>query len=178
MIFFCSKVGNVILDFLNHFLQKRCWSRLGTFGINYWWKNLFRQRWWYVYFAFIIYYTAFFFFKKNFFKKYLLFFWISDDGLQDINNVFTDSSTYQPEVPSNDAEILVHTRLIPILILLLNSLKKEMELKLDELDYHFRYFKNRILKMKLLMVNLSLTIPLVKMWNLPLMFWEMKLLKI
>ena len=38
---------------------------------------------------------------------YLLFFGISDDGLQDINNVFTDSSTYQPEVPSNDAEILV-----------------------------------------------------------------------
>ena len=59
------------------------------------------------------------FFKKKLLKNiYLLFFGISDDGLQDINNVFTDSSTYQPEVPSNDAEILVHTHLMPILILL------------------------------------------------------------
>ena len=103
-------------------------------------------------------------FQKKLLRKYIsTIFSNSDDGLQDINNVFTDSSTYQPEVPSNDAEILVHTRLIPILILLLNFFKKEMELKLDELDYHFRYFKNRILKMKVLMVNLSLTIPLVKM---------------
>ena len=57
-----------------------------------------------------ILYSIFF---KKLFKKYILtyiyyvFYGIPDDGLQDINNVFTDSSTYQPEVPSNDAEILV-----------------------------------------------------------------------
>lgn len=30
-----------------------------------------------------------------------------DGGLDDINNVFTDSSTYQPEVPAHEAEIIV-----------------------------------------------------------------------
>ena len=46
-----------------------------------------------------------------------IFYEIPDDGLQDINNVFTESSTYQPEVPSNDAEILV----VPTYIKLLQS---------------------------------------------------------
>ena len=32
---------------------------------------------------------------------------ISGSGLEDINGVFEESNTYQPAVPSNEAEIIV-----------------------------------------------------------------------
>ena len=35
-------------------------------------------------------------------------YFVSDGGgLQDMNDIFTESSTYQPEVPSHDEEIVI-----------------------------------------------------------------------
>ena len=35
---------------------------------------------------------------------------IIDSGLQDINDVFAESNTYQPKVPSHDEEIVVRKK--------------------------------------------------------------------
>lgn len=38
--------------------------------------------------------------------------YFAGSGLEDINGVFEESNTYQPSVPSSDAEIIVRLRLV------------------------------------------------------------------
>ena len=38
---------------------------------------------------------------------------ILGSGLEDINGVFEESNTYQPSVPSSEAEIIVSWRIMP-----------------------------------------------------------------
>ena len=49
----------------------------------------------------VIFYNIFHCLLRNYIK------YVSDGGLQDINDVFSESSTYQPSVPSADEEIVV-----------------------------------------------------------------------
>ena len=44
---------------------------------------------------------------------------ILGSGLEDINGVFEESNTYQPSVPSSEAEIIVSSTLMPTIFSIL-----------------------------------------------------------
>ena len=104
----------------------------------------------------------------------------SGSGLQDIDDVFAESNTYQPKVPSHDEEIVVRTDMAtPIWTIILiespdwggqvckclNTYYKQYNTSMKLMCEFHRSFKNHTKVKNDLLVNSLLIIPLVEMLN-------------